>query len=85
MDSDREQPSVRDAEQEMEDEAGRMQHRLDELGEQVEDAQKTARDAREDTGAVGDDALDTVAGDASQRSTSSDDPASAVGDPTEET
>jgi hypothetical protein len=83
MDSASENPSIRDAEQEMEAEAGRMQRRLDELGDHVQDAGKIARDARPDAAPGDDDALDAVAGGASERTTSSDDPTSAVGDPTD--
>ena len=83
MEPDRRGASTRDVEREMEDEAGRMQRRLDELGEHVEQAAKKAEQTSERTGLAGDEALDTVAADAQQRTTSSDDPVSAVGNPAE--
>ncbi|MEA2156191.1 MAG: hypothetical protein QOE11_2331 [Solirubrobacteraceae bacterium] len=81
MSSDQHEPSAQDAAQEMEDEAARMQARVDELGEHVEAASKKADRTRQDADLPGDDALDTVSGDAADRTTSSDDPTSAVGDP----
>jgi hypothetical protein len=85
MDSNRKGSSAHDIEHEMEDEARRMQRRVDELGRHVDEAAKKAEHTRDDANLAGDEALDTVAGDASERSTSSDDPASAVGNPADET
>ena len=65
----------------MEDGAGRMQRDLDELGEHLEDAERKAEHTRRDADLPGDEPLETVAGDAEDRSTSSDDPASAVVEP----
>jgi hypothetical protein len=76
MDSHRDVPSVQQAEDAMKDDAGRMQDRLDDLGAHVKEARKARDDAK-----PGDEELDAVAGDASERSTSSDDPVSAVGNP----
>jgi hypothetical protein len=81
MNSDRDKHSAKDVEHEMEDEAGRMERRLDELGDHVDDAQKKAENARADANVDGYDPLDAAAGDASERTTASDDPTSAVGDP----
>jgi hypothetical protein len=80
MDSDRSE-SPRDIEREMEEEAGRMQRHLDELDERVDDAEKKAKESRERIAGPADEAVETVAGDASERTTSSDDPTSAVGNP----
>ena len=71
--------------QKMDDEAGQMESRLDELGDHVEEAKKKAAEARPREGLAGDEALDAVTGDdADERTTASDDPTSAVGDPTDE-
>ncbi|HEV7808070.1 MAG TPA: hypothetical protein VGO80_19810 [Solirubrobacteraceae bacterium] len=81
MGSDDDDRSAQDIEHEMEDEAGRMQRELDELGEHVEDAERKAQHTRQHADLPGDEPVETVAGDAADRSTSSDDPASAVGEP----
>jgi hypothetical protein len=81
MSPDRDDPSGKDIEQQMEDEAGRMQRELDELDEHVADASRKAEQTRRDADLPGDEPLETAAGDAGDRSTSSDDPVSAVGEP----
>jgi hypothetical protein len=80
MTSDRSQ-STQDLEREMQHEAERMEQRLEDLDEHIEDAQQKARRQRDDSGQPSDEALDAVAGDAADRTTSTDDPTSAVGDP----
>ncbi len=65
----------------MEHEAGHMQRRIDELGEHAKEARKKADETREDSDLYGDEAVETGAGDAADRNTSSDDPVSAVGNP----
>jgi hypothetical protein len=80
MSADEEDKSGRDIEQDMNNEAERMQRHLDELDEHVKEARKKAEDIRQED-LPGDDAVETAAGDAADRSTSSDDPVSAVGDP----
>jgi hypothetical protein len=79
MDSDRSES--RDIENQMQNEAGRMERQLEELDEHVAEAAKLAKESRGATTLDDDEPLDAVAGDASERSTSSDDPTSAVGDP----
>jgi hypothetical protein len=80
MDADRE---VHRAEHELDDEAAAMERRLDELGEHVDEAAKQARATRS-AADPDEDAFEAVAGDASDRITASDDPASAVGNPVDE-
>ena len=65
----------------MERAAEGMQRRLDELDEHVDEAEKKAKESRERNAGPADEAVETVAGDASERTTSSDDPTSAVGNP----
>jgi hypothetical protein len=77
MSTGQDEPSIQD----MEDEAERMQRRVDELGTHVEEAKKKTQVTRDQADLPEDEVLDTVAGDASERTTSSDDPTSAVGDP----
>ncbi len=81
MSEDPDERSAQSTERAMNDEAGRMEARLDELGDHVADARKKAEHTREAADLPGDDAIETVAGDASERTTSSDDPTSAVVDP----
>jgi hypothetical protein len=82
MSADPDERPAKAVAQEMDDEAGRMEARIDELGDHVEEAKKKAAEARPREGLAGDEALDAVAGDdADERTTSSDDPTSAVGDP----
>jgi hypothetical protein len=80
MPSDRDPASARDIERDMDHEAERMQRALDELDEHIEDAEKKASSNRERTG-PGEETLDAVASDSADRTTSSDDPSSAVGSP----
>ncbi len=49
MDTDDEQPTAQETQREMEDEAGGMQRRVDELGDHVEEAAKKARETRAQT------------------------------------
>jgi hypothetical protein len=77
MGTGQDEPSVQD----MEDEAARMQRRVDELGEHVEEARKKTQVTRDQADLPDEEVLDTVAGGASERTTSSDDPTSAVVDP----
>jgi hypothetical protein len=81
MSSDEDDRSIGDIEREMESEAERMQRGLDDLDARVEDAAKKAQHTGEHAELPEDEAVEAVAGDASERSTSSDDPTSAVGDP----
>jgi len=84
MSADDDDRSEQATEREMQDEAGQMERRLDELGDHVDEAKKKAAEARPQEGLAGDEALDAVTGDdADERTTSSDDPTSAVGDPTD--
>ena len=80
MSSDEDDRSVHDVEQEMQDEAGRMQRRVDELGDHVQEAEKK-QNPRQNDDLPDEEVLETVAGDAADRTTSSDDPTSAIGDP----
>ena len=85
MSPDRDERSAQATERKMQDEAGQMERRLDELGDHVDEAKKKAAEARPQEGLAGDAALDAVTGDdADERTTASDDPASAVGDPTDD-
>jgi hypothetical protein len=81
MSSKEDDRSAQEIGREMDDEAGRMETRLEQLDDHVDDAKKKAAEARPQEGLAGDDALDAVSGDADERTTSSDDPTSAVGDP----
>ena len=60
-------------------EGDRMERRLDELGDDIDDAKRKAKEMRQDD-LPGDEPIETVAGDAAERQTSSDDPTSAVVD-----
>ena len=81
MAADPDERPAQAVEREMADEAGKMESRLGELGDHVDEARKKAAEARPQEGLAGDESLEAVAGDASERTTSSDDPTSAVGDP----
>ncbi len=81
MSADDEDRPAKDIEKDMGNEAGSMQRDLDKLGDHVEEARKKAEHTRQHADLPGDDAVETVAGDAGERSTSSEDPASAVDDP----
>jgi hypothetical protein len=73
--------STQSLQRDMEREAARMEQRLDDLGDHIEDAEQKARRNRDASGQPADESLDAVASDAAERTTASDDPTSAVGNP----
>ena len=81
MSPDEDEPALRKIEQDMEDEAAGMERRLDELGDHVDEAENKAAHTRQDADLPGDEPVEDVADEAADRTASSDDPASAVGDP----
>jgi ribosomal-protein-serine acetyltransferase len=81
MNTDDDERSARDIEHGMEDEAAGMERRLDELGDHVQEAQKKAEHTRQHADLPGDEPVEDVASGAADRTTASDDPTSAVGNP----
>lgn len=75
--------SAKDVQENMADEADRMQTRLDELGDQVKDADSKADVPRDLAGAGEDSPVRAVAGDETEEGGAEDDPTATVNQPGE--
>jgi hypothetical protein len=73
--------SLKQTQDDMADEADRMEARLDELGEHRAAAEKQAAVTREHAGPEAEEPLGDVAGDATDTARTDDDPAGAVDEP----
>jgi hypothetical protein len=81
MSSDTNERSLKDTQEDMAEEADRMETRLDELAEHGRAAVKKAEVTREQADPDADEPLGNVAGDWSDMARTDDDPSGAVDDP----
>jgi hypothetical protein len=81
MSSDTDDRSLQETQEDMADEADRMEERLDELAEHGRAAVKKAQVTREQADPDADEPLGDVAGDWSGMARTDDDPSGAVDDP----